>query len=930
MKSIVFYLTILCFTSTSLMAQAAFSQTAKGKVAGKIIDKSNAEGLIGATVQVEGVPGGAITDVEGKYILALDPGNYTLVYNYISYKPQKLSITVNAGEVTFADLAMEENKTELKEVVITYTVEKSSSLSLLTERKNAAQVSDGVSAELIRKTPDRTTSDVLKRVTGASIQEGKFAVIRGMNDRYNAGYLDGALLPSTEADRKAFAFDAVPANLIDNLQIIKAGSPELSGDFGGGIIRINTKAVPENLTQNISIGGQIHDLTTSKNFLEFKSYSGENLNFLNSQRDLPSIAPNSLKSTTSFPTTDEARKFADISKTFNNDWTNETVKAPLNTRFSYSLGFPIKLSETSKLGMIVALNYSDTRRFSQAKVNSFDGSGQTAGFTDNLYLRNITDGGIFNVSYVGSKTQVNFRNLVNVNTDYNTIVRTGLADIDANLKVNNTANIVNYNRLINSIFSVKQIVGENLFTVNASVNYSNVKRKIPNYRIASYSQTPDDEHPLLAEGDFFNSSTGRFYSELNEKLYGANLEAKKQFNGNLKTELKVGYFYQNRVRDFYGRSFVYGGSLPGEPTYNPATDLAANNIGASKLYLVEKTSDDISYYNGKSNQNAFYVSAGQKFFEKLKAVYGVRYEKVDIVVDNQKTNQSFAHINEGAFLPSANLTYTLTDKTNLRADYFASVNRPEFRELAPFSFYAFDKNAEIKGNKDLKIANLNNFDLRYEFYPSGSQVLSAGAFYKSILNPVEFSLDVTQPTTTFTYQNEKSAKVYGLEFEVRKNFDFFGEAQVLKDLSVFSNLALVHSSLTFEAGSQAKQNRPLQGQSPYVFNAGLQYESAENGWSVSFVANQVGRRIAFAGVDPKFGNTRQDIYEAPRMVLDFQLAKTIKRFNIKLTLGDLLRHEQIFYQDVDNNGKYAANGSDRLMFSYTQGRTIALSLGYTF
>jgi TonB-dependent receptor len=309
----------------------------------------------------------------------------------------------------------------------------------------------------------------------------------------------------------------------------------------------------------------------------------------------------------------------------------------------------------------------------------------------------------------------------------------------------------------------------------------------------------------------------------------------------------------------------------------------------------------------------------------LKAVYGARYEKIDITVDNEKTNQSFAHINDGAFLPSVNLTYSLSEKTNLRAAYYASVNRPEFRELAPFAFYVFDKNAEIKGNKDLKIANLNNFDLRYEFFPSGSQVLSAGAFYKSILRPVEFSLDVTQPTTTFTYQNEKSAKVYGLEFEVRKNFDFIGEADILKDFSLFSNLALIHSSLTFEAGSQAKQNRPLQGQSPYVVNAGLQYESADNGWSVSLVVNQVGRRIAFAGVDPKFGDTRQDIYEAPRTVLDFQIAKTIKRFNVKFTVGDLLHHDLYYY-----NGKYDKGGKDRLMFSYTQGRTVALSLGYTF
>ena len=115
-----------------------------------------------------------------------------------------------------------------------------------------------------------------------------------------------------------------------------------------------------------------------------------------------------------------------------------------------------------------------------------------------------------------------------------------------------------------------------------------------------------------------------------------------------------------------------------------------------------------------------------------------------------------SNITEGAWLPSVNFTYSLNEKTNLRGDYFASVNRPEFRELAPFAFFVFDKNAEIKGNKDLKIANLNNFDLRYEYYPSGGQLISVGAFYKTIKNPIEFSIDITQPFTTFTYGNEKS------------------------------------------------------------------------------------------------------------------------------------------------------------------------------
>ena len=580
--------------------------------------------------------------------------------------------------------------------------------------------------------------------------------------------------------------------------------------------------------------------------------------------------------------------------------------------------------------MIFALNYADTRRTIAGEVNSFDGGGQVTAFKDDIYQRNTTGGAILNVNYVAGKTQLSFRNLYNVNFDRNTVLRTGSGNISDGLEVDNIANIANHNQLINSVLSLKQIVGNNFCTLQAAFNYSNVRRRTPDYRIASYTKTTDDETYKLALGDFFNTSTGRFFSDLKEELLGGTFDLNKQLKDVLKTNVKVGAFYQHRNRSFFGRSFVYGGTPPAVQTLNPQDDLFASNIKDGKLYLVEKTSDDIGYYKGTSALVAFYAAADQQFFEKLKASYGVRYEMANIKVDNEKAKLDIADIQQSVFLPSVNLTYNLTEKTNLRAAYFASVNRPEFRELAPFAFYVFDKNAEIKGNKDLKIANLNNFDVRYEFFPSGNQLLSIGGFYKIIKNPIEYSIDVTQPFTTFTYQNEKTARIYGIELEARKNLTFLGKAAFWQDLTVFGNLSLIQSKLQFEAGTQAKQNRPLQGQSPFIVNGGIQYESPENGWSLSTMVNRVGRRIAFVGVDAKFGDTRQDIYEAPRTVLDVQIGKTIKKFNIKLTLADILRQRQNFYQDADGDGKYKTASPDRLMFSYLTGFQSSLTIGYTF
>ncbi len=930
LQKIVFCLTLLLGLFSNLLAQ-----NKPGTIAGKIIDKASGEALIGATVMVEGSDNGTVTDIEGNFTLELNPGTFILVCSYVSYQNEKVQVVAKSGEVTNLNLTMQESVSALDEVVIVATVEKSSALALLTERKNSPQVSDGISADLIRKTPDRTTSDVLKRVTGASIQDGKFAIIRGMNDRYNAGYLDGALLPSTEADRKAFAFDVVPASLLDNLQIIKAGSPDLVGDFGGGVIKINTKAVPTELTQVISIGAQTHSLTTFKDFFQFKRYSGEGLNFISSKRDIPNFDENGLRSSSLFPNAAQKQQFAGITQNFNNDWSNETSSAAPNGRFSYSLGFPVKFGNNRKMGVIFALNYANTRKYADGVINTFDGAGQVSNFNDKIYQQNISTGGLLNISYVAGKTQISFRNLFNANQDNNTIRRSGVSNISDNVLVRNFANIINYNGLYNSILSFKRVFGDNDFTISASANYSNISRKIPDYRIVNYSNVDPASEPenyFIAPGDFFNTSSGRFFSDLSENLSGANIEIAKALKGKskTKTELKLGGFYQNRDRRFESRNFVYNG-ISASNTQNPATDLGSGAIAGDKLYLLEKTSDDLAYYTGESNLTAIFGMADQKFADKLRAVYGLRYESINIDVRNQKVNTDVATLKQNVVLPSINLSYSLTEKANIRAAYYSTVNRPEFRELAPFAFYVFDRNAEIKGNKALEIATLNNYDLRLEIYPSGSQVISVGGFYKTIKNPIELSIDITQPFTTFTYQNEESANIYGLEFEVRKNLEFIdgkAEGGFFSNMVFFSNLALIKSELTFEEGSFAKQGRPLQGQSPYVINVGLQYENARNGWFASAVLNRVGRRIAFVGVDPQFGDTRQDIYENPRTVIDLQVGKNIGKLNVKLTAGDVLRKNLLFYQDADDSKNF--NELDRTMFRFTNGSTTALALSYTF
>ena len=218
-----------------------------------------------------------------------------------------------------------------------------------------------------RPTPEQEDS---RRVTR---ERDRLIVERTAHGNRIKGLLHGQGVRDVHPRRKGFLEQlaqlrtgdgrAVPANLIDNLQIIKAGSPDLVGDFGGGIIRINTKSVPEKFTQHLSIGGQMHSLTTFEGFTEFKKYAGESLNFISSKRDLPEFADNALRPASLFPNSEEKVQFADITKQFNNDWSNKSVNALPNSRLAYSMGFPVRLSDEKKLGVVMALNYANTRRF---------------------------------------------------------------------------------------------------------------------------------------------------------------------------------------------------------------------------------------------------------------------------------------------------------------------------------------------------------------------------------------------------------------------------------------------------------------------------------------------------------------------------------------------------------------------------------------
>ncbi|MCK6693063.1 MAG: carboxypeptidase-like regulatory domain-containing protein, partial [Thermoanaerobaculia bacterium] len=278
-----------------LLLLPLFLHAQKGSISGKIIDAKLAEGLIGCTVKVDdGAAGGAITDYEGRYMIANIPaGKHTITVTYTGYTDKRIEeVEVKNGEATTVDIALEDAANQvIAEVVITANAQRSTMGALTILQKNSAFVADGISAEIIKRTPDRTTSDVIRRVSGASIQDNKFAVIRGLNDRYNIALLNGALLSSTEPDRKAFSFDLFPSAMLDNLVVVKTATPDLPGEFAGGAILVNTKDIPEENYVRVNVGGGYNTVSTFKPYMTAQGGGTDFLGMDDGTRALPAGYP---------------------------------------------------------------------------------------------------------------------------------------------------------------------------------------------------------------------------------------------------------------------------------------------------------------------------------------------------------------------------------------------------------------------------------------------------------------------------------------------------------------------------------------------------------------------------------------------------------------------------------------------------------------
>jgi TonB-dependent receptor len=931
---------IVVFSLLALSFNQVSAQT--GTLTGKV-QSENGRPVADAKIFGIGSADTVRTDMDGLFLLKLKPGKHIFQIESRSFADFTDSAVITINEETFVyPILSNIRDMGVANITVARKQKENTIAGAIRSKQLSVQMVEAISAEDFKRTTIRTSADAMKRIPGATIMEGKFANIRGMFDRYNAGYLNGAPLPSTESDRKAFSFDIIPASLLDNIVVIKSGTPDVTGDFGGGIIRINTKSIPEKLTQSFNLGFQYNSITTLRPIEMFSSSASEYFGIPGADRKLPALSGNLNQGK-------PAEFLATESQKFNNNWDLTTTKPMLTPRFNYTIGVPFKLKNKKEIGLLMSLNYSVTQKYSDGVVNRQDLSDNQLinSYNDALFTTNVQNGGIMNLSFkLNNRHRIDWKNLYTLNYDASSTIRKGNNDINVSpvVPIEGFSNQINYNRLASTQLNGTHVFGTKQSTLTWLVNYGNTHREIPDFRIAQYATIEDTRYLVL--NDFFNAGSGRFFSNLNENTFSASADMQHSIiTGKVINNIKYGIFRQTRSRVFNSREFVYG--PVGKAVISnrkPAEDLGAANINASGIYLVEKTSSDADEYNGNSTLNAAFLMLEHHYplfkangkNQMLKVIYGVRGEQFNQYLSNAYFDLLGKKLADGGIttdlLPSMNIIAPLTGKTGLRMAYYKTVNRPEMREMAPFSFYNFNLNSEIIGNTQLKRALLHNFDVRYEIFPGKEDMFSIGAFSKRIINPIEFSLETSQPgIRTFSYQNEKSADIRGIELEMRKSLKFLGRylaPGLFNYLSAYGNFSLIQSQVQFKQGL-GTPNRSLQGQSPYVANLSLFFEN-KKGLQASVNFNKIGSRIAYIGVAKEVQPFGSDIYEFGRSILDFQIGKNMKKAgNLKLTFGDVLRQATVFYQDINENKKYDA-ATDNTLFSFTNGMTITLGYSYTF
>jgi len=953
-KILLFFLLMNVCISSALLAQS------KASISGKIIDEESGEVLRRASVLILGKKIGAYTDTKGEYrILNLPAGVYSIQVSYIGYNTKTIeNIELKENQNYILNVVLSSTIKKTDEVVIEARRELNNEAAILAQRKNASQVSDGISIEEIKRTPDNDAGQSLRRVSGVTLVGDKFVYVRGVSERYNNTTLNGTALATTEPDKKAFSFDMFPADFLQNANVAKSFTPDLPGNFAGGLVQLNTVDFPSSRSFKVSFGTSMTDnLTFNRKFITYNGGKTDWLGFDDGTRSLPNNFPKSpqdmrnlftrLRSDNENILKQAQSEWVEISRSLNSKtWKRDTIKAPLNGSINMSYSDIYRIGN-SEIGIIANALYGNSYSYDEIFRATLESSGKVYNFNQGTVSTFSTNlGGLFNFAFkLDDNNTFSIKNTYNNSSDNETTIMLGRKDQVITRQYG-------FQFVQKTLFAT-QLTGEhNLPFLNNSFldwkfGYSNSKRDEPDFKRVRYSKANEDNpwHIDIYDLNGNGYQAGRFFSYLNEDAYSGALNFSLPISS---LKLKTGLLFEKKKRDFNVRSLVINkGTLMmkyyydedfnyivpnwgDEDFYNSdfllePEDIFSNpeNFQPSRLGIGEETKPTDSY---KANENlvAGYLMVDIPFElagNKFRVITGARIESSNqklmslYPIASNNTDSTFVDESYVDILPSFNLIYQLANTMNLRFSASQTLTRPSLREYAPFIFYDFYFQGDVAGNPNLKRSLIRNFDLRWEMFPNPGEVISVSLFYKSFKNAIEESVIGTSSNYKRTFANANGhATNYGAEFEARKNLGFISDWT--RYFSLNFNLALINSDITVKQNN-AEDYRTMWGQSPYSLNIGLFYFHPEWGTSVNTSYNVAGKRIIQVADITRYPVSDPHVYEIPRNVIDLSISQTIfNTLDIKLVAKDIL-NEQITWKQMGND-----------VLKTKKGRSFSFGIGY--
>jgi len=944
---------------TLLFVFQLYAMSGQGTIQGTIYDKKTRESIVGASVFIQGTTTGASTDIEGNYTIKnIKPGSYNIIVSFISYKVDTLKgIRVYKDKATQLDHELTETTTQLSEVSVTARKKTDTDISVINSSKQSNLIVVGVSSQQIARAQDKDASEVIRRLPGVTIIGGRFVVVRGLIERYNSVWLNNTSTPSSETDQRAFSFDVLPSNMINNMMIYKTPAPELPADFAGANIQIFTKNLPEKNSFGVGYTTTYNQGTTFSDFQRYDGGKTDWLGFDDGTRNLPKDVPSTeemkvIQTYNSDPPPVQAdaykRQLLDISRSFSTTSTSEKIMAPLDNKFNLDFSQLFNLGK-AKLGNITAISYKLgflTKEIERSSVESYGttntGVTYSKQYNDMQYNKTVEIGILHNWSFAVGKSVFEFCNMLNQNGNSITLIRNGIDHYRDDNKVYKTQLGYASRTVYSGSLGGKHNFRENRSNLNWTLGYSYANLNEPDNRLITYyavKKTDTSYYPYQLE---YSSTTNtdanaRLFSDVRENNYSINLSYMHGFEfGNFNPELRIGAFAERKDRNFYIRPFgvVWANPISFNPKiiYQPIDSVYdPGNFNFTNGVVFKEVFDDSYRYDVKNTLLAGYLSVKLPITRFVSIYGGLRIENNNMDLSGPGPSGGFETKVERDtlnFFPSVNITFNLNERNLIRAAYGRTINRPEFREIAPFAFYNFQENVVVYGNDSLQSCYIDNFDLRYEWYPSSGEMVTIGAFYKSFDRPIEATwIPSSSGEWDLKYLNAINAWSLGAEIDIRKSFQSLGKKhnflRYFKNFSVVLNASVIKCRVETDLDFVRDNNRPMYGQSPFIVNAGLYYQSDKTGISMSFLYNVFGKRIIGIGT-PEIPNS----YEMPRNIIDFTF---LKRFEsglmLKFGLKDILNQEVLVQQVMKTEGLPDAIIKVK---AFRPGRSVSVGVSYTF